>query len=248
MSRHGGQLQYIPWPDEEDASPALYDTRKLLPRSGTGAGFSAAAAAATAAVAASAPTLSAAPFSAQPPLPAAHSSFVALGVVFVLYYLLAPSGGDGPGAAALPAAPLVPMSALPGMGPSGPIVGSWGLTDAVLPHSLTFLAIGDWGRDGKGGQEVTAPVLEAWGAATRAAFVVSVGDNVYVDGVPPGGSAAEADAILKRFFSNVYSTPYLSQLPFHVILGNHVSFDASRPSPPNTSPNNPPQPLFLNTA
>jgi hypothetical protein len=217
MSRHGGQLQYIPWPDEVEE---LHDTRKLLPRAST--------AAAPAATAPKIPALPPATSSILAPLAlpalslaACRPYLFAAGALALLYLLSATAGGEGAGAALAPAAPLAPMSSLPGMGSEGPVVGSWGLRDAVLPRSLTFLAIGDWGRDGKGGQEVTAPVLEAWAAATRAAFVVSVGDNVYVDGVPPGASAAEADALMKRFFSNVYSTPYLSKLPFHCILGNH---------------------------
>ena len=52
------------------------------------------------------------------------------------------------------------------------MVGSWGLSDAVLPGSLTFLAIGDWGRGGTGGQEVTAPPLAAWAAALTFTFAV----------------------------------------------------------------------------
>jgi hypothetical protein len=227
MSRHGGQLQYIPWPDEEEAStgPALHDARKLLPRGGGGAPASSSSSAATplspSAPPPPPPTLAALPL----PLPPPRALLLALGALLLVVYLLAApaaDSADAAAAAALQPAPLAPMSAaLPGMGPGGPVVGSWGLRDAVLPRALTFLAIGDWGRDGRGGQEVTAPVLEAWAAATRAAFVVSVGDNVYVDGIPEGASAAEAGAILKRFFSDVYSTPYLAKTPFHGILGNH---------------------------
>jgi acid phosphatase len=107
------------------------------------------------------------------------------------------------------------------MGPEGPIMGSWGLSDAVLPNALTFLSIGDWGRGGKGGQEVTAPPLAAWAAATRASFVVSLGDNVYVDGIPLGASEDEVDATMAAFFSAVYSQPALESLPFYTIFGNH---------------------------
>ena len=109
----------------------------------------------------------------------------------------------------------------PGMGPGGPVVGSWGLSDAVLPGSLTFLAIGDWGRGGTGGQEVTAPPLAAWAAATGSAFLVSVGDNVYVDGVPPGSTPAQVDALMRQYFSDVYTQPELAQLPVYAIMGNH---------------------------
>lgn len=91
----------------------------------------------------------------------------------------------------------------------------------VLENALTFVAIGDWGRRGGGGQEETAPALAAWAAATRAAFVISVGDNVYNNGVEPGATPAEADATLRAFFTDVYTQPALRALPWYVILGNH---------------------------
>lgn len=100
-------------------------------------------------------------------------------------------------------------------------MGEWGLHDAVLPHALTFLSIGDWGRGGKGGQEITAPPLAAWARATKSSFVVSVGDNVYVDGVPMGSSKEETDALMRSFFTDVYTDPALATLPFYAIFGNH---------------------------
>ena len=92
---------------------------------------------------------------------------------------------------------------------------------AILENALTFVAIGDWGRRGSGGQEETAPALAAWAAATGAAFVVSVGDNMYNNGVEPDATAAEADSKLRAFFTNVYDQPALKTLPWYVILGNH---------------------------
>ena len=124
-----------------------------------------------------------------------------------------PSAGGPP-----PASPSAPPL---GQGPGGPVVGAWGLADAVLPNALTFLVLGDWGRGGRGGQEVTAPPLAAWAAATGAAFVVSVGDSVYVDGVPPGSTHAQVDAVMREYFSDVYTAPELATLPWHAIFGNH---------------------------
>lgn len=98
-----------------------------------------------------------------------------------------------------------------------PVVAS----SAVLPNSLTFLAIGDWGRGGRGGQEETAPALGAWAAAVGAEFIVSVGDNVYVDGIPPGSAPSVVQATMKAFFSDVYKAPSLIKLPWYVIMGNH---------------------------
>ncbi len=151
-------------------------------------------------------------------------------------YLISPAALSSPSSRPAPASALQPEHPPPppaggqppspsapplGQGAGGPVVGAWGLRDAVLPNALTFLALGDWGRGGRGGQEVTAPPLAAWAAATGASFVVSVGDSVYVDGVPPGSSPAEVDAIMRAQFSDVYTAPALASLPWHAIFGNH---------------------------
>ena len=130
------------------------------------------------------------------------------------------------------AAPLAPPSApspAHGGGPKGgPVVespsdASWTVASAVLPNSVTLLGIGDWGRDNAQGQELVAPVLAAWAGATGAAAVVSVGDNVYPDGVPAEVAAATggADALMTAFFSRAYSQPELAKIPWYVISGNH---------------------------
>lgn len=104
----------------------------------------------------------------------------------------------------------------------GITAGRWDLSDVLMDNGLNFAAIGDWGRANTGGQEVTAPVLAAWAEAAGAGFIVSVGDNVYVDGIEPGSTAAQIDTTMKRFFSQPYSAwPYLADKPWYVIAGNH---------------------------
>jgi hypothetical protein len=129
--------------------------------------------------------------------------------------------GRAPTALFAPPAPPAHAHAAPLVLPdiSGPARAA---SDAVLPNSLTFLAIGDWGRGGRGGQEETAPALAAWAAATGAAFVVSVGDSVYVDGVPRSADAAAVDAMMRAYFTDVYTAPALAALPWYAIFGNHV--------------------------
>lgn len=133
-------------------------------------------------------------------------------------------------AANAPAVPAAPSSApAHGGGPIGgpvlesPIDASWTVASSVLPNSVTLLGIGDWGRDNAQGQELVAPVLAAWAGATGAAAVVSVGDNVYPDGVSPEVAAAPggADALMAAYFSRAYAQPELASIPWYVITGNH---------------------------
>ena len=94
-------------------------------------------------------------------------------------------------------------------------------SSAYLPNSLTFIAIGDWGRGGKGGQEITEPALSAWAKYIKAEFIISVGDNVYVDGIPLDSSPSTISSIMSSFFTNVYKSNSLKNLPWYVIMGNH---------------------------
>jgi acid phosphatase len=80
---------------------------------------------------------------------------------------------------------------------------------------ISFLAVGDWGRDGAFHQ---ADVAERMGEAAKVvspAFVISVGDNFYEDGV-----ASVDDPKWKTSFEDVYTAPSL-QVPWHAALGNH---------------------------
>lgn len=81
--------------------------------------------------------------------------------------------------------------------------------------SLTFLAVGDWGREGQFHQRAVALRMGESAAEIGARFVISVGDNFYEDGV-----ASPDDPAWRKSFEAVYDAPSL-QVPWRVILGNH---------------------------
>ena len=98
--------------------------------------------------------------------------------------------------------------------------------------ALTFLAVGDWGRDGDFHQADVAARMGETAAALKARFVISVGDNFYEDGV-----ASITDPKWKTSFEDVYAAPSL-QVPWRAILGNHdyhgdsqAQLDYARTSP-----------------
>ncbi|MFI5181215.1 MAG: purple acid phosphatase family protein [Thermoanaerobaculia bacterium] len=80
---------------------------------------------------------------------------------------------------------------------------------------VRFLAVGDWGRDGKEGQSEVAAAMGAWADAQPAAFVVSTGDNFYNFGV-----SGVRDRKWRTSFEEIYTQKSL-QIPWYVALGNH---------------------------
>lgn len=90
---------------------------------------------------------------------------------------------------------------------------------APLPHSpLTFLVVGDWGRDGMCCQRDVAVEMSISAVRLKPRFVVGVGDNFYEHGI-----AVSTDGQVDRSWRDVYVRPHdsLSGLPWKVILGNH---------------------------
>jgi len=81
--------------------------------------------------------------------------------------------------------------------------------------SLSFLAVGDWGREGAYHQRDVAIQMAASARELDARFVVSVGDNFYEDGV-----TSVDDPAWRKSFEEIYDAPSL-QVPWHVALGNH---------------------------
>ena len=81
--------------------------------------------------------------------------------------------------------------------------------------ALNFSIIGDWGRHGRPDQMAVAQQMGLACAKAKAAFVISVGDNFYEDGV-----ASVDDTHWKNSFERVYAAPSL-QVPWYVALGNH---------------------------
>src|ERR1700761_7560056 len=90
-------------------------------------------------------------------------------------------------------------------------LGAW----ANRRSALTFLAVGDWGRDGAFHQQDVADRMGETASQIGARFVISVGDNFYEDGV-----RGVDDPIWKTSFEDVYRAPSL-QVPWYVALGNH---------------------------
>jgi acid phosphatase len=95
---------------------------------------------------------------------------------------------------------------------TGAVTSAW--ARAAEP-ALSFLAVGDWGRNGQDNQAEVAGQMGRLAAALNARFVISVGDNFYEDGVQ-----GIDDPQWKTSFEDVYAAPSL-QAPWHVALGNH---------------------------
>jgi len=101
----------------------------------------------------------------------------------------------------LGAAALVPLDAL------------W--ARAAADGALTFLAVGDWGREGRNRQSEVAKQMGLTAERIGARFVISVGDNFYDSGV-----TGVDDPAWRKSFENIYTERSL-QVPWRVILGNH---------------------------
>ncbi len=81
---------------------------------------------------------------------------------------------------------------------------------------VSFLVVGDWGRDGASHQRDVAGQMELAAREFDSACVVSVGDNFYEDGVQ-----SVNDGKWRSSFEDVYSGPRLARTPWFVALGNH---------------------------
>jgi tartrate-resistant acid phosphatase type 5 len=100
---------------------------------------------------------------------------------------------------------------------AGMATAALGLTHDLqaAPDSLTFLVVGDWGRNGASHQRAVAAQMETAAAETGSRFTVSVGDNFYEDGV-----ISTTDPLWQSSFEQVYTGVHL-QTPWYVALGNH---------------------------
>lgn len=86
---------------------------------------------------------------------------------------------------------------------------------ASEPNSVSFLVVGDWGRDGNFNQREVAEQMGRVAAENRAGFVISTGDNFYDNGV----TTTDAPQ-WKTSFEDIYTAQSL-QIPWYVVLGNH---------------------------
>jgi acid phosphatase len=79
----------------------------------------------------------------------------------------------------------------------------------------SFLAVGDWGREGAPIQSAVARAMGIAGAELSNRFTLAVGDNFY-----PAGVSSIKDPHWTRSFENVYTAESL-QTPWWGALGNH---------------------------
>jgi acid phosphatase len=87
----------------------------------------------------------------------------------------------------------------------------------LLPGSLRFATIGDWGREGAWGQLATARALGELAELADASFIVSVGDNFYENGIDTDAG----DRAFNSSWRNVYTHPGLARRPWLAVGGNH---------------------------
>jgi hypothetical protein len=116
----------------------------------------------------------------------------AVGWLFFLAALMSRSGDKSPGAPP-PTQPLTPASPL-----------------------LSFLVVGDWGRQGAYNGTRVAAAMGAVATRLRPRFVLSTGDNIYEQGM-----RNVSDPLFDATFSRVFTHPALA-LPWYLAMGNHV--------------------------
>lgn len=81
---------------------------------------------------------------------------------------------------------------------------------------LSFVAVGDWGRNGNAPQRAAAQMLGEYARDVCSPFVVSVGDNFY-----SSGTESPTDLHFERSWTGVYTHTSLASLPWYLVLGNH---------------------------
>ena len=99
-------------------------------------------------------------------------------------------------------------------------IASMAPLDDALAHvprhnGLSFLGVGDWGREGRNHQRDVARQMARTAQRSNARFVISVGDNFYENGV-----VGIDDPAWQNSYERIYDAPSL-QVPWHVALGNH---------------------------
>ncbi|MBO0939283.1 metallophosphoesterase [Fibrella sp. HMF5335] len=85
----------------------------------------------------------------------------------------------------------------------------------VLPNSVTFFALADWGVGGLFHQQAVADQLNQYAGSLSPSFLVLAGDNFYTNGVQ-----SVNDPKWQLSFEQVYSGSRLPQA-FEIALGNH---------------------------
>jgi acid phosphatase len=89
------------------------------------------------------------------------------------------------------------------------------LPAAASAAALPIILVGDWGRNGHDEQRAVAAQMGKTAAAMKPAFIISVGDNFYENGV-----TGTDDPQWQTSFEQIYTAPSL-QVPWKIMLGNH---------------------------
>ncbi len=85
----------------------------------------------------------------------------------------------------------------------------------LYSQSVSFIAFGDWGRDGKYNQKETAEQMGIYTQNNKTDFILTLGDNIY-----PTGVTSTSDSKWQTSFELIYTAPSL-QIPWYVTIGNH---------------------------
>lgn len=86
---------------------------------------------------------------------------------------------------------------------------------SCFAQKITFIAMGDWGRNGEFGQKETADEMGKYAEMNKVDFILTLGDNFY-----PTGVKNTVDNHWKTSFEDVYTASSL-QVPWYITLGNH---------------------------
>lgn len=81
--------------------------------------------------------------------------------------------------------------------------------------ALSFLVMGDWGRNGADHQKQVAEQMGKTAAEIKAQFIIATGDNFY-----PSGVISEFDPLFRYSFEDIY-TAFSLQWDWYTVLGNH---------------------------
>lgn len=85
----------------------------------------------------------------------------------------------------------------------------------TMKAALSFLVLGDWGRNGEYNQSTVAESMGRVAAAIDSSFVISTGDNFYEDGLD-----GIEDPQFESSFSKIYTAESL-YTRWYSVLGNH---------------------------
>jgi tartrate-resistant acid phosphatase type 5 len=81
--------------------------------------------------------------------------------------------------------------------------------------SISFIVVGDWGKDGAESQKSVADAMNDYSKKFHAAFFVTTGDNFY-----PAGVSSTSDPHWQLSYENIYNKDG-QQVPWYPVLGNH---------------------------